>query len=158
MGIEFKIMLGAALFLGGFLWSYLFLRQFLYNFIVAFPMIKKMNALQDGLIAVGAKRYTVISSLVTFFIGAVIVFLVLHFLKLYQILCFFGGVVSAFALMISRVSLKNKEMFDLFCNAYYRFVPDDELRTILYNKEVKQIKPRLRKMGISGTFVPEFKK
>lgn len=158
MAIEFKIMLGAALFLGGFLWSYLFLRQFLYNFFVAFPMIKKMNALQDDLIAVGAKRYTVISSLVTFLFGALIVFLVVHFLALYLQLCFAGGAVVAFVLMISRVTPKNKEMFDLFCNAYYRFIPDDELRTILYNKDVKKIKPRLREMGISGTFVPEFKK
>ena len=51
MGIETKIMLSGVLVLGGFLWTYLFLRQFLFNLLVASPLIKKMNSLQEEMIA-----------------------------------------------------------------------------------------------------------
>ena len=34
---------------------------------------------------------------------------------------------------------------------------NDELRTLLYKKEYKKIKPRLKQMGISDTFLPNFK-
>ena len=63
--MEMKIMLAGALVLAGFLWSYLFLRQFLFNIRVAYPLINKMNGLQPELIGVGAKRYTLISNLVS---------------------------------------------------------------------------------------------
>ena len=48
-------------------------------------------------------------------------------------------------------------MFDSFCAAYYRFVPDDELRTAMYNKKPSQMKKRLHEMRISTDFIPEFK-
>ena len=65
--------------------------------------------------------------------------------------------VAAFLFIFFRTKPENKESFELFTNAYYRFVPDDELRTLLYKKEYKQVKARLREMGIQGTFVPDFK-
>ena len=157
MSIEMKIMLSAVLFLGGFLWSYLFLRQLMYNFIIAFPLIRRMNRLQSDLIAVGAKRYTLVSVIVTTLMGGVLLFLVIHFLPLYLTLSFAGGAIIAFIFIIARMKISNREMFDLFANAYSRFIPDDELRTLLYQKEYKKIKARLKEMGISGTFVPEFK-
>ena len=157
MSIQFKIMLSAVLFLGGFLWSYLFLRQFLYNFIIAFPLIKKMNALQPDLIAIGAKRYTVVSVVVSTLFGGGLLFAAIYFLPLYLVLSFAGGAIIALILILLRMKLSNKEMFDLFANAYARFIPDDELRTVLFHKEYKKIKPRLKEMGIKGTFVPEFK-
>lgn len=43
-------------------------------------------------------------------------------------------------------------MFDSFCAAYYRFVPDDELRTAMYNKKPSQMKKRLHEMRISNRF------
>ena len=47
--MEMKIMLCGAMVLGGFLWSYLFLRQLVFNFRVANPLIKKMNLLLEHL-------------------------------------------------------------------------------------------------------------
>lgn len=155
--MEYKIMLSGAMVLGGFLWSYLFVRQFLFNFLVAFPTIKKMNALKPDLIAVGAKRYTWMSNAVVFFVGAALLFAVIWFCPLYLKIAFGVGALAAFVFILFRMKPSNKEMFNLFSLAYYRFVPDDELRTILYNKEYEKVKSRLKKMGIKGTFIPEFK-
>ena len=48
-------------------------------------------------------------------------------------------------------------MFDAFCNTYYRFVPDDELRTAMYNKDPQRIKQRLYNLGLARDMVPDFK-
>ena len=155
--MEMKIMLSGALVLAGFLWSYLFLRQLLFNIRVAYPLIKKMNGLQPDLIGIGAKRYTMISNLVSLLVGGAIAFAVLYFCPVYIKIAFSIGAVAAFLFIFFRTKPENKEIFELFTNAYYRFVPDDELRTLLYKKEYKQVKARLREMGIQGTFVPDFK-
>ena len=154
--MEMKIMLGGAMVLGGFLWSYLFVRQFLFNFMVALPLIKKMNALQPDLIAVGAKRYTWMSNAVVFVVGALLLFLVIRFCPLYLQIAFGVGAVAALLFIIFRMKPSNQAMFDLFSVAYYRFIPDDELRTIIYNKEYKKVKSHLKHMGIKGTFIPDF--
>jgi hypothetical protein len=125
--------------------------------MIAFPLIKNMNALQPDLIAVGAKRYTIVSCLVSVLMGGILLFLVIHFCPWYMIIAFAVGAVAAFLFIIVKMKPTNKAMFDLFSNAYARFVPDDELRTLLYNKDYKKIRSRLRIMGIVGTFVPEFK-
>lgn len=156
--MEMKIMLAGAIFLGGWLWSYLFVRQIMFNCATAFPLIKRMNSLQEDLIAIGAKRYTVISTIVCAFFTILILFLVVRFCPLYLLLSFLGGAVIALVMLIPRVGPKNRNMFDNFCNAYYRFVIDDELRTAMYNKKTGQMKSRLKAMGIEGSFIPEFKK
>ena len=152
-----RIMLYAVVFFFGFLWSYLFLRQFLYNLLIAFPLIKKMNRLQMDLIAPGAFRYTMVSCFVCFFLAAILLFLVIYFMALDLIIFFAIGAVMATILYLIRMRPTNRQMFDLFVDAYYRFIPDDELRTLLYKKEYKKIKPRLKQMGISDTFLPNFK-
>ena len=143
-GISTKIMLAGAIFLGGWLWSYVFARQILFNYITAFPLIKKMRVLRDDLIAVGADRYTIVSTIVCFFFAAVI-------------LCFAVGAVIAFVMLLRMVSPRNRAMFDAFCSAYCRFVPDDELRTAMYNKKTGPIRARLKAMELSDTFIPEFR-
>ena len=85
------------------------------------------------------------------------IFAVLYFCPLYIKISFAVGAVSAFLFIFFRTKPENKESFDLFSNAYYRFVPDDELRTLIFKKEYKKIKARLKEMGIQGNFVPEFK-
>ena len=157
-GISTKIMLAGAIFLGGWLWSYLFVRQILFNFITAFPLIRKMRALKEDLITVGADRYTAISTVVCVFFAAVLLFLVIRFCPLYLILCFAGGAVIAFIMLIKMVSPRNRAMFDTFCSAYCRFVPDDELRTAMFNKKTGPIKARLKAMELSDSFIPEFRK
>lgn len=155
--MEMKIMLSGAVVLGGFLWSYLFLRQLLFNFLIAHPMIRKMNQLQPELIAGGAKNYTVVSDVVCIVVAGLILFLILRFCPLYVILSFAGGAVVAFLLVLFRTKPSNKSMFDLFCNAYCRFIPNDELRTILAKNDYGKVKAQLKKMNIKGTFVPQFK-
>ena len=157
MSTEWKIMLTGAIFLGGWLWSYLFIRQLLFNFFTAYPLIKKMNGLQENLIDIGAKRYTTVSVITCSFLAVVILALVLRFCPLYLMLAFLAGALIAIILLIPRVSSKNRAMFDSFCSAYYRFVPDDELRTAMYNKKTGQIKSRLKAMGVEGSFMSDFK-
>ena len=155
--MEIKIMLAGALFLGGWLWAYLFLRQIFFNYTTAFPMIQKMNSLQEDLIAVGAKRYTVVSVVFCGVVAAAILAAVLVWCPLYIRIGSLAGAVVAVVLLIPRVSARNREMFDSFCNSYCRFVPDDELRTAMYNKKTGQMKARLKAMGIDGSFIPDFK-
>ena len=150
-------MLAGAIFLGGWLWSYVFIRQILFNYITAFPLIKKMRALKEDLIAIGADRYTIISTVVCTFFAAVFLFVVIRFCPLYLILCFAGGALIAFIMLLKMVSPRNRAMFDTFCSAYCRFVTDDELRTAMYNKKTGPIRARLKAMELSGSFIPEFK-
>ena len=150
-------MLAGAVFLGGWLWAYLFIRQLMFNFMTALPLIKKMNALQEDLIAIGATRYTAVSSVTCSVVAAAILVAVLIWCPLYIKITFCVGALFAIVLLIPRVSADNRDMFDTFCNSYYRFVPDDELRTSIYNKKTGQIKSRLKAMGIQDTFVPDFK-
>ncbi len=155
--MEMKIMLAAAVFLGGWLWAYLFARQFLFNILTAKPLIKKMRALQEDLIAVGADRYTTISLITCLVISALILFVIVFFCPLYLIQSFGVGASLAVVLLINKLGPGNRPMFDAFCSAYCRFVPDDALRTAMYNKKPGQIKARLKAMGIQGSFVPDFK-
>ena len=155
--MEGTILFVGFMFLGGWLWSYLFVRQILFNFIVAFPMIKKMRALQEDLIAIGARRYTVISTAVCAVLAAILLAVVFVFCSLWPKLSFTAGAVIAFFMLLYMVTPRSKAMYDAFCNAYYRFVPDDELRTAIYNKKRGPIRARLKAMGLTDTFLPEFK-
>ena len=155
--MEMKIMLTGAIFLGGWLWAYLFVRQLMFNFAVAYPLIRNMNALREDLIAIGAKRYTTISVITCGFAAAAILAVVMIFCPLYLKIGFGVGALLAIILLIPRVTPKSRDMFDSFCVTYYRFVPDDELRTAMYNKKTGQIRSRLKAMEIGGSFVPEFK-
>ena len=155
--MESKIMYGAMLFFAGWLWYYIFVRQFLFNFLTAFPLIRKMQELDPDLIAIGAKRYTTTSVLVCSVISAVILFVILYFCPTYMKISFFVGTALCLFMLLGKLSPDNKNMFENFCAGYCRFVPDDELRTLMYNKEIKKIDRRLRELGYDRSFVPEFK-
>ena len=152
-----KYMYGGALLFAGWLWFYLFMRQFLFNFMVAIPIVNKMLKTKDDLIVKNANRYTIISIIVCTIISAIIVALIIWLCPLYLIICFFAGGIVCGAMLITKLTPKNREMFDTFCSAYYRFVPDDELRTAMYNKKPSQMKLRLHDMGLSTEFIPDFK-
>ena len=159
MSLPIKIMLGAFIFLVGWLWYYLFFRQFVDNFTTAFPIIKKMKSSDEDLISPNATKYTnvsVFASLaICIIIAAIVVFLCRkHY---YYIIAFCAGAILSFAASIKTLSPKNRAMFEAFCTAYYRFVPDDELRTAMYNKKISQMKARLHEMNISDSFIPDFK-
>ena len=155
--METKIMLCAGIFFGGWLWFYLFMRQFLFNLLTAYPLIRKMQEIDPGLIAVGAKRYTSTSIIVCTVVSAIILFVILRFCPTYLIISFFVGAALCLLMLFGKLSPQNKAMFENFCTGYCRFVADDELRTLMFNKEIKKINRRLREMGYDRSFVPEFK-
>lgn len=155
--MEGKIIYIGALFLVGWLWMYLFGRQFLFNVFTAFPLIKKMQAIKDDLIAEGAKRYTSVSVGLCLVVSAIALAIVFLLCPIHLKIGFAIGAVCALLMLINRVSPATKSNFESFCLAYYRFVPDDELRTAMYNKKFSQIKARLKAMGFKDSFVPEFK-
>ena len=138
--MEMKIIWAAVMFLAGWLWVYLFVRQIMFNLSVAYPLIRKMNTLKEEMIAVGARRYTSISIFVCVLVSAVVIFVIVRFLRPYP-----------------KTKPENRPMFEAFCNSYYRFIIDDELRTAVYNKKYNQVNARLRALDLHDTFVPQFK-
>ena len=156
--METKILLTAVLLSVGWLGYYLFGRQFVFNFATAFPLIRQMNETEEGLIAPGAKRYTTISAIMTGLVCAIICFVVFYFCPLYLKISFSVGVLACAVMLWNKITPDNRNMFDSFCAAYYKFVPDDELRTAMYNKKPSQMKLRLHDMGLSTAFIPDFKK
>lgn len=153
-----KIMWAAVLFLLGWLWSYVFLRQILFNYLVAYPLIRRLRAMREDLIAIGADRYTLISTIACAVLAGILLAVAIRFCPLYLILSFAVGAVTAFVMLLSYVSPRERNMFDAFCATYCRFVPDDELRTAIYNKKAGPIRARLRAMELEDGFIPEFKK
>lgn len=156
--MQMKILGGGVLLMLGWLWFYLFVRQFLFNFFTAYPLIKGMQAAKEDLIAIGARRYTAVSTVSCAVVCAIVIAIVSIFCPWYFILCFFVGAIVALVMYLPLLGPKNRAMFDSFCTTYYRFVPDDELRTAMYNKKPSQMKVRLHNMGVSDAFIPEFKK
>ena len=155
--MDSKIMFGAVFFILGWFFFYLFVRQLLFNFFTAYPLIRKMRKLYDELIAIGAARYTTVSVVVNGLLCAVIVGLILWLCPAYMQLSFAIGVALGLFMYLNKLSPSTRAMFDAFCAGYCRFVPDDELRMAMYNKKTGQIKSRLKAMGIKETFIPEFK-
>ena len=156
--MQMKILGAGVLLMLGWLWFYLFVRQFLFNFFTAYPLIKKMQQAQQDLIAIGAKRYTTVSVISCGVVCAIVVAIVLIFCPWYFIACFFGGALVALFMYLPLLGPQNRDMFDAFCAKYYSFVPDDELRTAMFKKKTGQMKVRLHDMGVSDAFIPEFKK
>ena len=151
-----KIMWAAAIFFGGWLFFYLFGRQLVFNFSAAYPTIKKMREQDKELIAPGADKYTNISVLVCVVTIVVVAAIVIRFCQLYLMLSCAVGAVSALLMYLPHAKVSDRGTFDLFCSAYSRFVPDDELRTAMFNRKPKEIRKRVREMGLDPAFVPIF--
>ena len=149
--------IGVALMAGWF-WFYLFGRQFLFDFIVAYPLVKKMRSTAEDLILNAANKYTTVSVVVCTVFMALSAFVVIRFLKYYYIIAFFAGALVGLLMNLGKLSIRDRDMFDTFCATYYRFVPDDELRTAMFNKKPSQMKLRLHDMELPIDFIPEFKK
>ena len=156
--MEMKIIWFGAVFLVGWIWAYLFVRQFFFNLMVAKPLVKDMKKADGDLIAPGADKYTAISIGICAFFIIIACAVVIIFFKLYLLIAFFIGFVCAGVMVLFKMSPANRSMFDAFCVTYYRFVPDDELRTAMYNKKPSQMKQRLHAMDVSTDFIPAFEK
>ncbi|MBQ6397069.1 MAG: hypothetical protein IJI06_02860 [Oscillospiraceae bacterium] len=151
-----KIMWAAAIFFGGWLFFYLFGRQLVFNLTAAYPMIKKMREQDKELIAPGADKYTHISVLVCVVAIVIAAAIVIRFCPLYLSISCAVGAVSALLMYLPHAKVNDRGTFDLFCSAYSRFVPDDELRTAMFNRKPKDIRKRAREMGLDASFVPAF--
>ena len=151
-----KIMWAAAIFFGGWLCFYLVGRQLVFNFSSAYPTIKKMREQDKELIAPGADKYTNISVLVCVVTIVVVAAIVIRFCPLYLMISCAVGAVSALLMYLPHAKVSDRGTFDLFCSAYSRFVPDDELRTAMFNRKPKEIRKRVREMGLDPAFVPIF--
>lgn len=155
--MNMKILWAGVFLVLGWFGCYLFGRQLIFNLRVAFPTIKKMNKTDPDLIAIGADKYTKVSMAVCIIVIAIAAFVVIRFCKLYGIICFFAGAVVALFMLVPTIKPENRAMFESFCMTYYRFVPDDELRTAMYNKKFSKMKLRLYDMNLSTEFIPAFK-
>ena len=156
--MEMKIIWAAAMLFAGWLLAYLFGRQLLFNFKVAYPLIKKMNETSESLIDPNSKKYTA-TSVVTCLVVSIIAIAAVVFLcrkKIYLMLSFIAGVLICMFMLIGKIKPEIRQFFDNFCETYYRFVPDDELRTAMYNKKPSQMKLRLHDMDLSTAFIPDF--
>ena len=154
--MSMKVLWAGAMLFGGWLWFYLFGRQICFNFLVAYPLIRKMQKTAPDLIAIGANRYTTISVVVNVLIAAALAAVVFIFCPLYLKLSFVGGAVVAAIMIIPKMKYTSRDMYDIFCASYYRFVPDDELRTAMYNKKPSQMKMRLHVMELDIDCIPKF--
>lgn len=157
--MEKQIMWGALIFLGGWLWFYFFLRQLMFNFATALPMLNRFRKADPELISVNARRYSIICILVWTAICGGIAFVIIRFAAQYLWISFLVGGALGALLYIRHYGPDTKSNFLSFCGVYYRFVPDDELRTDMYNEKISQMKVRLDAMGIDKTaIIPEFKR
>ena len=153
-----QVLWAGAMLFAGWLFMYLFGRQFLFNFTVAYPLIKKMNTGSSELISPNAKKYTLVSVISTGIITLLGLILILFIKKVYLKISFYAGVIICAAMIFSQVKVTKRNMFEAFCATYYRFIFDDELRTHMYNKKVSGMKIRLHDMGLSTDWIPKFEK
>lgn len=148
------IWLGAILF-GGWLWFYLFGRQFMFNLRVAFPLIKAMNK-DKTLINVNSVRYTNISNVVCVLL--LIAGLLMLIVKvLYLKIGFFAGALICLIMIASKIKPDQQPMFNAFLASYYRFVEDDELRQAMFEKKYKKMIARVNELECDTSWIPSFK-
>ncbi len=154
MGIEMKIMYGALIFVGGWFYFYICLRQLIFDFTVAYPLISKFGKAKGGELfaSKGANRLNTISAVIWLIICAGLAFVVIHFAALYLILSFFGGVVVGFIVFAKKLGPKTKSNFEAFCHTYCRFVPDDDLRQAMNQCDLPKIRAALRALDCDLKF------
>lgn len=145
MGIEMKIMYGALIFVGGWFYFYICLRQLIFDFTVAYPLISKFGKAGEQVFAPkGANRMNTISVVIWLLICAGLAFLVIHFAALYLTLCFAGGVVVGIIVFAKKLGPKTMSNFEAFCRTYCRFVPDDDLRQAMNQADLPKMRAALR--------------
>lgn len=155
---DMTVMWAGVFALAGWFWIYLFCRQLIFNFTVAYPLIKKMQETDGDLIADSSKKYTTTSTIVMIIIMAVIALAVVFFFRqAYMIISFAVGAIVCLVMLLGKIKPSDRHFFDSFCTTYYRFIPDDALRTAMYNCKPSQMKLRLHDMDLSTAFIPSFK-
>lgn len=152
-----KIMYGALIFVAGWFYFYICLRQLIFDFTVAYPLISKFGKAMNGELfaAKGANRLNTISVIIWLVICVGLGFLVVHFAALYLIISFFVGAVLGIILYIKKLGPSTKSNFEAFCHTYCRFVPDDDLRQAMNQCDLPKMRAALRALNCDLKF--EFK-
>lgn len=155
--MEMKIMYGALIFVAGWFYFYICLRQLIFDFTVAYPLISKFGKAMNGELfaAKGANRLNTISVIIWLVICVGLGFLVVHFAALYLIISFFVGAVLGIILYIKKLGPSTKSNFEAFCHTYCRFVPDDDLRQAMNQCDLPKMRAALRALNCDLRF--EFK-
>lgn len=160
-----KVMFIGLAFVIGWVVGYLFIRQIAFNFNTAIPVIDSMKKCKEDLIVSdNAKKYTSVSTGTCIFmillISAIVVVLYIYWnwFDLPLTISYFAGLLVSLFMMIGKQKPDDKGTFETFCKAYYRFIPDDELRTDAYNCKIPAMKLRCHDMGVSTDWIPAFKK
>ena len=155
--MEMKIMYGALIFVAGWFYFYICLRQLIFDFTVAYPLISKFGKAMNGELfaAKGANRLNTISVIIWLVICVGLGFLVVHFAALYLIISFYVGAVLGIILYIKKLGSSTKSNFEAFCHTYCRFVPDDDLRQAMNQCDLPKMRAALRALNCDLKF--EFK-
>lgn len=156
-----KILLIGVFMMVGFIFTYYFPRQIWFDFATAFPTLDKMKAAKEDLIVYdNAKKYTYVSVMACLFVTliAVLLLIIIKPVDIYLGGGFAAGAVICLFTLIGKMTPDNRNMFEAFCGSYFRFVPDDQLRTDMYNKKIPAMKLRCHDMGVSTEWIPDFKK
>ncbi len=144
-------MYGALLFIVGWFYYYICLRQLLFDFTVGYPLIGKFGK-AGVMAATGAHRLNTISVLIWFVICVLLGFVALRFLHGYLLISFLIGVALGLVMFLNRLTARTRSNFDAFCRTYCRFVEDDDLRNAMYQADLPKMRAALRALGSDLTF------
>ena len=151
--MDAKIMYAALIFVAGWFFFSICLRQLIYDFTVGYPLIKKFGDAGETIFAAKpARNLNTISVLVWLALCAGLSFVIIYFCPLYLMLSFWGGVLLGVIVYATKLGPRTKSNFEAFCRTYYRFMPDDELRTATYNVDLPRMRAALRALNCDLKF------
>lgn len=154
--MEMKIMYSALVFVVGWFYFYICLRQLIFDFTVGYPLIKKLgNEGENVFAAKGAHRLNTISIIIWFVICVGLGFAAFYFFAIYLKISFGLGALVGIIVYFNKLSPATRSNFDAFCRTYCRFAPDDDLRQAMSDADAKKIRTALHKLGSKLKF--EFK-
>lgn len=150
-----KIMFGALMFVAGWFYFYICVRQLVFDFTVGYPLIKKFGEPGEKVLAATpARRLNTISVVIWLLICAGLGWVVFHFClaTLWLLLPFWGGALLGLICFYNKLGPRTKSNFEAFCRTYYRFMPDDELRTATYHADLPRMRAALRALEVDVKF------
>ena len=146
--MEMKIMYGALIFVAGWFYFYICLRQLIFDFTVGYPLISKFGKAGENIFApTGARRMNTISVFIWLIICVGLGFLVVHFAALYLTISFFVGAALGIVIYAKKLGPRTKSNFEACCRTYCRFVPDDDLRQAMAQAALPKMRAALRALG-----------
>ncbi len=154
--MEMKIMYSALVFIVGWFYFYICLRQLIFDFTVGYPLINRFgNEGPEVFAPKGAHRLNTISVMIWLVICIGLGFVAFYFFAIYLKISFGIGALTGVLAYLNKLSPATRSNFDAFCHTYCRFVPDDDLRQAMSNADIAKMHSNLHKLGSKLKF--EFK-